>query len=384
MMKELQQLHAFTSESVSEGHPDKVADQISDAILDAYLAQDKDAKVACECLITTGQCIIAGEITANAQVDVVAIASNVIKEIGYTHAEWGFDYANARYLNLLHEQSREINDSVVHGGAGDQGLMFGYACNETPELMPLPITLSHRLMERQALLRKEGVIPWLLPDAKAQVTVLYDEQQNPVTVTKVVLSTQHQKDIPQEQIRKKVIDEIVAPVICPFVQSNALEILINPSGSFTIGGPHGDTGLTGRKIIVDTYGGSCPHGGGAFSGKDPSKVDRSAAYMARFIAKHIVAAGLATRATVQLAYAIGVAEPVSVHVNLHGTGKIDEHQLAALISQKIDLTPSGIISRLKLKQTVYRPTASYGHFGRSTFSWEQLDEELLQSMRSKI
>lgn len=383
-MKELQALHAFTSESVSEGHPDKLADQISDAILDSYLAQDKDAKVACECLITTGQCIIAGEITANAQVDVVAIASNVIKEIGYTHAEWGFDYANARYLNLLHEQSREINDSVVHGGAGDQGLMFGYACNETPELMPLPITLSHRLMERQALLRKEGVIPWLLPDAKAQVTVLYDEQQNPLTVTKVVLSTQHQKDIPQEQIRKKVIDEIVAPVICPFVQSNALEILINPSGSFTIGGPHGDTGLTGRKIIVDTYGGSCPHGGGAFSGKDPSKVDRSAAYMARFIAKHIVAAGLATRATVQLAYAIGVAEPVSVHVNLHGTGKIDDHQLAALIRQKIDLTPSGIISRLKLKQTVYRPTASYGHFGRSTFSWEQLDEELLQSMRSKI
>jgi S-adenosylmethionine synthetase len=383
-MKELQALHAFTSESVSEGHPDKVADQISDAILDAYLAQDKDAKVACECLITTGQCIIAGEITANAQVDVVAIASNVIKEIGYTHAEWGFDYANARYLNLLHEQSREINNSVVHGGAGDQGLMFGYACNETPELMPLPITLSHRLMERQALLRKEGVIPWLLPDAKAQVTVLYDEQQNPVTVTKVVLSTQHQKGVSQEQIRKKVIDEIVAPVICPFVQSNALEILINPSGSFTIGGPHGDTGLTGRKIIVDTYGGSCPHGGGAFSGKDPSKVDRSAAYMARFIAKHIVAAGLATRATVQLAYAIGVAEPVSVHVNLHGTGKVDEHQLAALISQKIDLTPSGIISRFKLKQTVYRPTASYGHFGRSIFSWEQLDEELLQSMRSKI
>jgi S-adenosylmethionine synthetase len=224
----------------------------------------------------------------------------------------------------------------------------------------------------------------LLPDAKAQVTVLYDEQQNPVTVTKVVLSTQHQKGVSQEQIRKKVIDEIVAPVICPYVQSNALEILINPSGSFTIGGPHGDTGLTGRKIIVDTYGGSCPHGGGAFSGKVPSKVDRSAAYMARYIARHIVAAGLANRATVQLAYAIGVAYPVSVHVNLHGTGKIDEHQLAALINQKIDLTPSGIISRLKLKQTVYRPTASYGHFGRSTFSWEQLDEELLQSMRSKI
>ena len=377
-----QQLHAFTSESVSEGHPDKVADQISDAILDAYLAQDKDAKVACECLITTGQCIIAGEITANAQVDVIGIASQVIKEIGYTHADWGFDYANARYLNLLHEQSREINDSVVHGGAGDQGLMFGYACNETPELMPLPITLSHRLMERQALLRKEGVIPWLLPDAKAQVTVLYDELQNPVTVTKVVLSTQHQKDIPQEQIRKKVIDEIIAPVVCPFVQSNTLEILINPSGSFTIGGPHGDTGLTGRKIIVDTYGGSCPHGGGAFSGKDPSKVDRSAAYMARFIAKHIVAAGLANRATVQLAYAIGVAAPVSVYVNLHGTGKIDEHQLAALINQKIDLTPSGIISRLKLKQTVYRPTAAYGHFGRTGFSWEQLDEQLLQSMQN--
>ncbi len=382
MMNELQQLHAFTSESVSEGHPDKVADQISDTILDAYLAQDKDAKVACECLITTGQCIIAGEITANAQVDAVAIARNVIKEIGYTHAEWGFDYAGARYLNLLHEQSREINDSVVHGGAGDQGLMFGYACNETPELMPLAITLSHRLMERQALLRKEGVIPWLLPDAKAQVTVLYDDDHNPVTVTKVVLSTQHQKGIAQEQIRKKVIDEIIAPVVCPFVQSNPLEILVNPSGSFTIGGPHGDTGLTGRKIIVDTYGGSCPHGGGAFSGKDPSKVDRSAAYMARYIARHIVAAGLSARATIQLAYAIGVAEPVSVHVNLHGTGKMNEHQLAALISQKIDLTPSGIISLLQLKQSVYRPTAAYGHFGRSNFSWEQLDQQLLQSMRN--
>lgn len=368
---------SFSSESVSEGHPDKLADQISDAVLDAYLRQDPDAKVACECLITTGQLIIAGEVTSSVHVDAVAIAREVIRNVGYTDPEYGFDYASARYVNLLHEQSREINHSVADGGAGDQGLMFGYACRETPELIPLPISLSHQLMQRQSALRKSGPLPWLLPDAKAQVTVVY-ENNLPVRVSKVVLSTQHRKEVSQEEIREAVIREIILPVIHPFIQGEAPEYLINPSGSFTIGGPHGDTGLTGRKIIVDTYGGSCPHGGGAFSGKDPSKVDRSAAYMARYVAKHIVAAGLADNATVQLAYAIGVAEPVSVFVQTHGTGRQADEWIADKISSLLDLTPKGIIGRLGLKCPIYQPSASYGHFGRKDFPWEQLDEELLK------
>ena len=373
--------YAFTSESVSEGHPDKVADQISDAVLDAYLAKDPEAKVACEVLITTGQCIIAGEVTSNTHVDAVAIAKKVIQDIGYTHPDFGFDHASARYLNLLHEQSREINHSVSDGGAGDQGLMFGYACNETEELMPLPISLSHRLMQLQADLRKKKILPWLLPDAKSQVTVLYDAQNKPVCVSKVVLSTQHQSGISQEEIRRHVIEQIIEPVIAPYIQNVTPEILVNPSGSFTIGGPHGDTGLTGRKIIVDTYGGSCPHGGGAFSGKDPSKVDRSAAYMARYVAKHIVASGLAERATVQLAYAIGVAEPVSVFVHTHGTGALDDVEIANAVESLFDLTPKGIADTLQLKRAIYQPTASYGHFGRKEFSWEVIDENSLNKLK---
>jgi S-adenosylmethionine synthetase len=370
----------FTSESVSEGHPDKVADQISDAVLDAYLQQDPDAKVACEVLITTGQCIIAGEVTANAHVDTKAIAKKVITDIGYVHPDFGFDAASANYVDLLHEQSREINFSVQDGGAGDQGLMFGYACNETAALMPLPIYLSHQLMRLQADLRKRKILPWLLPDAKSQVTLQY-ENDKPVRVTKVVLSTQHQKEVSQEELRRNVSEQIIEPVIGPYTKGSAVELLINPSGNFTIGGPHGDTGLTGRKIIVDTYGGSCPHGGGAFSGKDPSKVDRSAAYMARYIAKHIVASGLADRATVQLAYAIGVAEPVSVYVNTHGTGVREDEEIALLIQQHVDLTPNGIATRLQLKRAIYQPTAAYGHFGRAEFPWELIDEELVRKLR---
>jgi S-adenosylmethionine synthetase len=375
--------YQFSSESVSEGHPDKVADQISDAILDAYLSQDPHAKVACECLITTGQCIIAGEVSANAHVDAVAIAKKVIQEIGYTHPDFGFDYATAHFFNLLHEQSREINNSVSDGGAGDQGLMFGYACNETQELMPLPITLSHQLVALQAKLRKSKKLPWLLPDAKAQVTVRYENDQ-PKQVTKVVLSTQHQPGIQQEEIRAAVIENIIRPVIQDYIGDQEPEYLINPSGSFTIGGPHGDTGLTGRKIIVDTYGGSCPHGGGAFSGKDPSKVDRSAAYAARYIAKHIVASKLVDKATVQLAYAIGVAKPVSVYIHTHGTGKVEDPVIAESIEQLLDLTPKGITQLLNLKRAIYQPTASYGHFGRDSFPWEKIDNTLIRQLREII
>ena len=370
----------FTSESVSEGHPDKLADQVSDAVLDAYLAQDPEAKVACECLVTTGQLILAGEITSSAHVDGVAVARGVVRDIGYDDASIGFDHANAHYLNLLHEQSREINHSVSDGGAGDQGLMFGFACRESPTLMPLPIHISHRLMEAQARLRKEGAIDWLLPDAKSQVTVLYVDGQ-PKEVTKVVLSTQHRPGVGNGEIRRRVVAEVIEPVLEECLPGSRPEYLINPSGSFTIGGPHGDTGLTGRKIIVDTYGGSCPHGGGAFSGKDPSKVDRSAAYMARYVARHLVEAGLAERATVQLSYAIGVAEPTSVYVNTDGTGRLSDEALVERVVALFDLTPSGIIRTLGLKRPIYRRTAAYGHFGRPGFPWEQTDEALLESLR---
>ena len=370
----------FTSESVSEGHPDKLADQVSDAVLDAYLAQDPDAKVACECLVTTGQLILAGEITSSAHVDGVAVARGVVRDIGYDDASIGFDHANAHYLNLLHEQSREINHSVSDGGAGDQGLMFGFACRESPTLMPLPIHISHRLMEAQARLRKEGAIDWLLPDAKSQVTVLYVDGQ-PKEVTKVVLSTQHRPGVGNGEIRRRVVAEVIEPVLEECLPGSRPEYLINPSGSFTIGGPHGDTGLTGRKIIVDTYGGSCPHGGGAFSGKDPSKVDRSAAYMARYVARHLVEAGLAQLATVQLSYAIGVAEPTSVYVNTDGTGRLSDEALVERVVALFDLTPSGIIRTLGLKRPIYRRTAAYGHFGRPGFPWEQTDEALLESLR---
>ena len=363
--------YLFTSESVSEGHPDKVADQISDAILDAYLKQDPNSKVACECLITTGQLIIAGEITSTAEVDAVSIAKEVIRDIGYTHSEYGFDCNTAAYINLLHQQSPEINSSVIDGGAGDQGLMFGYATNETKELMPLPIILAHKIMERQSELRKNGTLDWLLPDAKSQVTVRY-ENEVPVSIDTVVVSTQHKANVTQETIRREVINQIILPVINEYIKDSKPEFLINPSGSFTIGGPHGDTGLTGRKIIVDTYVGSCPHGGGAFSGKDPSKVDRSAAYAARYVAKHIVASGLADRCTVQLSYAIGVAEPTSIYVNTHGTGKTDDESIIAKIRKVFDLTPNGITKTLNLRQPIYLKTASYGHFGRNGFPWEEL------------
>jgi S-adenosylmethionine synthetase len=344
--------YLFTSESVSEGHPDKVADQISDAILDAYLRQDADAKVACECLITTGRLVIAGEVSSTAKVDAVEVAREVILGIGYDREDVGFDASKAGYLNLLHEQSREIRDSVVDGGAGDQGLMFGYACDESPELMPLPILLAHRLVERQAALRKSGVLPWLRPDAKSQVTLRYDGGK-PVAVEKIVLSTQHSPEIDQDAITREVIGQIIRPVIEERFPGSSPGYLINPSGSFIVGGPHGDTGPTGRKIIVDTYGGSCPHGGGAFSGKDPTKVDRSAAYAARYVAKHVVAAGLASRCTVQLSYAIGVAEPTSLYIDTHGTGTGVDSAIAALVSSLFDLTPAGIIRTLGLKRPIY-------------------------------
>ena len=367
----------FTSESVSEGHPDKVADQISDAILDAYLKIDPHSKVACECLITTGQLIIAGEITSNAKVDAVAIAKEIIREIGYTHPDYGFDCHTAAYINLLHQQSPEINKSVIDGGAGDQGLMFGYATNETKELMPLPILLAHKIMVRQSELRKNGTLEWLLPDAKSQVTVRY-ENEIPVAIETVVVSTQHKANVTKDTIRREVIQQIILPVIHEYISDSQPEFLINPSGSFTIGGPHGDTGLTGRKIIVDTYGGSCPHGGGAFSGKDPSKVDRSAAYAARYIAKHIVAAGLADRCTVQLSYAIGVVDPTSIYVNTHETGKVDEDVIVEKIREVFDLTPNGIARTLNLRQSIYLKTASYGHFGRIEFPWEIIDNKIIQ------
>ncbi len=368
--------YQFTSESVSEGHPDKIADQISDAILDAYLTQDPNAKVACECLITSGLLVIAGEVRSTAHVDAIAIAKEVIRNIGYTHVDYGFDVETASYVNKLHEQSIEINTSVKDGGAGDQGLMFGYASNETKELMPLPIVLSHRLVEKQSELRKSGVLGWLLPDAKSQVTVRY-ENDIPVSVDKVVLSTQHKENVSQEEIYEAVKKHIIDPVIEAYLPGSDPECLINPSGIFTIGGPHGDTGLTGRKIIVDTYGGSCPHGGGAFSGKDPSKVDRSGAYAARYVAKHIVAAGIADRCTVQVSYAIGKAEPTSLYVNLHGTGRINEDRLLGAINDLFDLRPSGIITTLQLKNPIYLPTAAYGHFGKPSLPWEQLNDAII-------
>jgi len=369
----------FTSESVSNGHPDKVADQISDAILDAYLAQDPEAKVACECLITTGQLVIAGEVTSKVHVDAIAIARAVIKEIGYTDSATGFSEADAAYINLLHEQSPEINSSVIDGGAGDQGIMFGYACRETPALMPMPIMIAHQLMEKQREVRmQEDSV--LLPDAKSQVTIRY-ENNIPVAIENIVLSTQHVKHISQAALSKFVTEQIIHPVINSYDLKGNPVIMINPSGSFTIGGPHGDTGLTGRKIIVDTYGGSCPHGGGAFSGKDPSKVDRSAAYAARYVAKHIVEAGLATRCTIQLSYAIGKAEPTSLYVNTHETGVIDESKIEEAIQSLFDLTPQGIIRTLGLKAPIYIGTAAYGHFGKANVPWEIIDAHVIGQLQ---
>lgn len=378
----------FTSESVSEGHPDKIADQISDAILDAILSQDPHARVACETLVTTNLCVLAGEITTHAVIDYGSIARNTIRRIGYDDPALGFDADNCAVMSAIHKQSPDIAQGVNEGeglfldqGAGDQGLMFGYACDETPQLMPLPIYLAHRLVERQAELRKDGRLPWLRPDAKSQVSVRYVDGR-PAHVDTVVLSTQHHPEISHQQLTEAVIEEIIKPVIPREMIKGDIKYLVNPTGRFVIGGPHGDTGLTGRKIIVDTYGGAAPHGGGAFSGKDPSKVDRSAAYAARYVAKNIVAAGLASRCLVQVAYAIGVAEPVALMVQTFGTGKIAECRIEELVRQHFDLRPKGIIQSLNLLRPIYTKTAAYGHFGRDEpeFTWEALDKvELLRT-----
>jgi len=371
--------YIFTSESVTEGHPDKMADQISDAILDDIIAKDTNARVACETLVSNGFCVVAGELKTVAYSPMQEIVRQVVKEIGYTDATYGFDHRSAAVLNGIGEQSAEIRQGVDQEsgdiGAGDQGLMFGYACQETPELMPLPIHISHRLTERLALVRKEGIIPYLRPDGKAQVSVKYIDNK-PVSVETVVVSTQHHEGISQEQIREDVINEVIKKVIPESLLSEDIVYHINPTGSFVVGGPQGDAGLTGRKIIVDTYGGACPHGGGAFSGKDPTKVDRSAAYAARHVAKNLVAAGACERATIQVAYAIGVVKPVSIMVNTHGTGVVSEDKIEACIKELFDLTPKGIIDSLDLLRPIYRKTASYGHFGRELpeFTWEKTDK----------
>ena len=375
------QTYQFTSESVSAGHPDKVADQISDAILDAYLAQDPNAKVACECLITTGLLLIAGEVTSTAKVDHTAIAQKVLDYIGYNNDAVGFNHHTAEIRNVIHTQSPEIHNSVIDGGAGDQGIMFGHACNDTPALMPLAITLSHEIVRKLHELREEKVLPWLRPDAKSQVTVTYDEN-GPVSVDKVVVSTQHSEDISQADLHAAVIHHALEPILREWIKIKQPEYLINPSGSFIIGGPHGDTGLTGRKIVVDTYGGSCPHGGGAFSGKDPSKVDRSAAYAARYIAKHLVASGVVTKCNVQLSYAIGVSEPTSIHIDSFGTHRCDLNLLEQVIYDLFPVQPKAIIEAFGLKRPIYQPTASYGHFGNVDYPWEVLDSEKIQALRA--
>jgi S-adenosylmethionine synthetase len=365
--------YLFSSESVTEGHPDKVADQISDAVLDSILAVDPEGRVACETLVTTGLCLLAGEITTRNYVDLPAIARRTIQEIGYTDSDYGFDHKTCAVLTTIDEQSRDIAMGVDTGGAGDQGLMFGFACDETDELMPLPIMLAHGLVRRLAECRKQGILDFLRPDGKSQVTVEY-EGGRPRRVEAVVVSTQHSPSIAHKKIEEAVRETIISRVIPePYLDART-KIYVNPTGRFVTGGPLGDAGLTGRKIIVDTYGGRAPHGGGAFSGKDPSKVDRSAAYMARHVAKNIVAAGLASEVEVQLAYAIGVAEPVSVMVHTFGTGKLPEERLAALVQENFPLTPRGIIDYLKLRRPVYRLTAAYGHFGRSEpdFTWESV------------
>jgi S-adenosylmethionine synthetase len=369
------QRYLFTSESVTEGHPDKVADQISDAVLDAVLAQDPTGRVACEVLVTTGICVVAGEITTNCYVDVPTVARDTIREIGYTDAAFGFDSKTCGVLNTIQSQSPDIAMGVDTGGAGDQGLMFGYACNETEELMPMPIQLAHRLCERLSEVRKTGLVSYLRPDGKSQVSVEYADGK-PVRIDAVVISTQHGDDVTTDQLRNDVRKLIIDAVVPQNMVDENTKYHINPTGRFVIGGPHGDTGLTGRKIIVDTYGGMGRHGGGAFSGKDPTKVDRSACYMARYIAKNIVAAGLADRTEVQLAYAIGVADPVSVMVNTFGTGTVPESTLTALVRANFPLTPKGIIDHLQLRRPIYKKTAAFGHFGRKgdSFSWEKTDK----------
>ncbi len=367
--------HLFTSESVTEGHPDKIADQISDGVLDAVLQSDAYGRVACETLLTTGLVIVAGEITTSAWVDIPKLVRDTVREIGYTRAKYGFDADTCGVITAIDSQSPDIAMGVDTGGAGDQGMMFGYACNETPELMPLPIMLAHKLTRRLAEVRKEGLLDYLRPDGKSQVTVEY-ENGKPVRVDTVIISTQHAESATNEQIRDDVVRHVVREVVSGEMIDGKTSFHINPTGRFVVGGPQGDTGLTGRKIIVDTYGGAGAHGGGAFSGKDPTKVDRSASYMARYIAKNIVAAGLADRCEVQLAYAIGIAEPVSVLVDTRGTGLVDEDKLSDIVRDIFRLTPAGIIESLNLRRPIYKKTAAYGHFGRTEaeFSWEQTDK----------
>lgn len=374
--------YLFTSESVSEGHPDKLADQVSDSILDAILTQDPTARVAAETLANTGLIVLAGEITTTANVDYIKVARDAIKRIGYDNTEYGIDYKGCAVLVAYDKQSPDIaqgvdgaHDDPLDQGAGDQGLMFGYAVDETPQLMPLPIWLSHRLMERQAQLRKDGRLPWLRPDAKSQVTVQYVDGK-PYKIDTVVVSTQHAPEMSLEHVREATIEEIIKPVLPSELIKGDIKFLVNPTGRFVIGGPQGDCGLTGRKIIVDTYGGAAPHGGGAFSGKDPSKVDRSAAYAGRYVAKNIVAAGLATRCLVQVSYAIGVAKPTSVMVETYGTGKVSNEILTQLVLEHFDLRPKGIVKMLDLLRPIYSKTAAYGHFGRDEpeFTWEATDK----------
>ena len=406
--KQSPSLRLVSAESVSEGHPDKIADQVSDAVLDAYLEENPNARVACECLISENYLVIAGEVNTvgNSHVDPVSIAKEVIGQIGYEQPGYGFDIDEAKYKNIIHRQSQEIANSVSNGGAGDQGLMFGYACNETQNYMPLPIFLAHRILERLAELRKNGTIPWLLPDAKAQVTVLYIDDK-PQVIDNIVLSTQHMpylldagsayhgsghapmghysggvKKITKELLKSTIIEQVIKPICGNYISDNETEYIINPSGSFEIGGPEADTGLTGRKIIVDSYGGAAPHGGGAFSGKDPSKVDRSAAYMARYVAKHIVAAGIAEKCTIGLSYAIGKIAPTSVSIDLHRTSKYTENDLLPVVQELFDFSVEGIIQTLDLKRPIYRNTAAYGHFGRDEFPWEALNKDILEELRS--
>ncbi len=387
----------FSSESVTEGHPDKICDQISDGILDAILAQDPQARVACETAVTTGLVLVMGEISTKCYVDIPKIARETIREIGYDRAKFGFDCDTCAVLTALDEQSPDIamgvdvsmeakngaEDADLAIGAGDQGMMFGYACDDTPELMPMPISLAHQLTRRLTQVRKEGILPYLRPDGKAQVTVEYDEQDHPVRVDTVVVSSQHGEEVDLATLREDIIREVIQPVIPEGMLDENTRFLINPTGRFVIGGPQGDSGLTGRKIIVDTYGGYASHGGGAFSGKDPTKVDRSAAYAARYVAKNIVAAGLARKCEIELAYAIGVAEPVSIHVDTHGTGKISDEKLAEVIQENFDLRPAGIIKELDLRRPIYKQVAAYGHFGRTDLDlpWERTDKvDILRSI----
>ena len=379
--------YLFTSESVSEGHPDKMADQISDAVLDALIEQDKGSRVACESLVTTGLAIVSGEITTTAQIDTTQVVRDTIRDIGYCSSEMGYDHASCSVVIALDKQSKDIAQGINEGegmdleqGAGDQGLMFGFACNETDVLMPFPITYAHRLVKRQAEVRKSGALPWLRPDAKSQISVRY-ENGKPTSIDTVVLSTQHAEDVSHETLSEGVIDEIIKPVLPADMISGESRFLVNPTGRFVVGGPHGDCGLTGRKIIVDTYGGSAHHGGGAFSGKDPSKVDRSAAYAMRYVAKNVVAAGLAEKCEIQVAYAIGVARPVSLMIDTSGTAVIPEEDIEKLVLEHFDLRPKGIIQELDLLRPIYRNSAAYGHFGRTEpeFTWEHTDKaELLR------